>query len=110
MDEDSETGNTRPNLEQLFADWTEPDDGMYYLLCLLGLVQYKSDLCNFKHFKSLLHSKNSTSDMLYKWLEDLVGLGMLEKQDDWAYRWNKDFSSPYFYETLDEFQGPDWLK
>jgi hypothetical protein len=30
--------------KELFSDWTEPDIAEYYLACLLGIMEYDSDL------------------------------------------------------------------
>lgn len=80
-------------MQELFNDWVEPEDAMGYLACLLGIVTYEGDIKNYfsKNKIGIFYSNNKTSTMLYRMLEQMVEVGFLEKQDDWAYRWNNSF-------------------
>ncbi len=80
-------------MQELFNDWVEPENAMGYLACLLNIISVEGDIKDYfsKNKIGIFHSNNKTSTMLYHMLEQMVGVGFLEKDDDWAYRWNKSF-------------------
>ena len=79
-------------IEQLFDDWTEPDVGEYYLACLLGLMVFEKDLDGvFWTQRGVFNTRNKISTMLFRMLEAMVEGSVLEKNDEYQYRWNKQF-------------------
>lgn len=81
------------SFKEYFENWVEPDEAMGYLGCLLGFINYEGDAYEYvkKTKISPLHSNNQVSTMLFEMLEQMVKVGFLEKDDNWAYRWNKSF-------------------
>jgi hypothetical protein len=67
------------------------DISAYYLACSLGLIAYDSSLKVFRESKAIFWTGNPTSDFLYKTLERMLEIEMLEFNDDNQYRWNKEF-------------------
>lgn len=84
-------------IQKLFKDWVDPDIGVYYLACLLGVMKYDETYDVFRKNKGVFAAKTTFSDMLYPWLEGLVEIGMLETNEDYMYRWNSSFTA-YWYE------------
>lgn len=79
-------------LSELLSDWTEPDVAEYYLACVIGIMDYESEKTRFQvELKGVFWTKNRVSDALYQMLESMVVAGMLEKNEDWDYRWNSSF-------------------
>ena len=69
-----------------FKDWTDFDWGAYQLGRAMGMfdpeASFQTDL------KGVFWSANPTSDFLYRMLEGLVHLGLLEKdEEDDRMRW-----------------------
>lgn len=76
----------------LFDDWIEPDVAEYYLACLLGIMPYEEDLNKyFLKVSGVFNTNNKVSRMLFNILEEMVRGEILEKRDDYEYRWNKSF-------------------
>jgi hypothetical protein len=78
-------------LKELLEDWEDQDISAYYLACCLGFIDYDSSFARFRESKGIFWTGNSTSDFLYKTLEKMLEIGMLEFNDDNRYRWNKEF-------------------
>lgn len=80
-------------LKELFIDWVEPEEAMGYLACHIGIISYEGDIKDYfsKNKIDIFHSNNKTSILLYNMLEQMVEIGFLEKDDDWAYRWDNSF-------------------
>ena len=81
------------SLKDFLENWAEPEEAMGYLGCLLGFIEYEGDAAIYvtKTKINILYSNNQVSTMLFEMLEQMVKVGFLEKDDDWAYRWNKSF-------------------
>lgn len=80
------------NLSELLADWEDQDISAYYLACTLGLISYDPTFKTFREEKHIFWTKNPISNFLYKTLEKMVEIQMLEFDDDETrYRWNKTF-------------------
>lgn len=79
------------SIQTLFADWVDYDIAAYYVTCLLGLTKYDENSEEYRRIKGLYWTGNKVSDSLYSFLENLVEAGILEKNDDLGYRYNKDF-------------------
>jgi hypothetical protein len=45
----------------------------------------------YRKIKGVFAVKTTEGDILYNMLEQLTRDGVLEKRDDWDYRWNKSF-------------------
>lgn len=80
-------------LKDLLNDWTEPEDAASFLAGLLGVITYDGDIKDYfsKNKIGIFYTNNKTSKMIYHILEQMAEIGVLEKEDDWAYRWNKSF-------------------
>lgn len=78
-------------LKDLLEDWTEFDIAMYYLACILGIIEYDEKFNSYRKTKAIYWSKNPLGDSLYEMLETLVKRGILERNDD-GYRWNKSYT------------------
>lgn len=83
-------------LSQLLENWTEPDDAMYLLACSLSMMEYYEFNDEkfpeyYRNIKVVFASKNRIGTMLYEILEKMFENGLLEKRDDWEFRWNKSF-------------------
>lgn len=80
-------------LKELLNDWTEPEDAAGFLAGLLGVIAYDGDIKDYfsKNKIGVFYTDNKTSTMIYQMLEQMVEIGFLEKQDEWAYRWNSSF-------------------
>ena len=81
----------KANIRSLFEDWVEPDFAEYYLACLLGMMTFKPGMDEWIRVKSVFDTNNEVSRALFKLLECAVEVGLLEKNDDGQYRWNKEF-------------------
>ncbi len=80
-------------IQELFEDWIEPDIAEYYLACMLGIMEYheNSNIEYHRKVKGVFAVASKLGTALFKMLEQMVEGGMLEKRDDWDYRWNKSF-------------------
>ena len=90
------SANKQLSLEKFFSDWTDPDIGMYYVFCLLGFAEHDTNYQSFRDYKGIFASKDPFGDELYFFLENLVKIGMLEKNDDCQYRWNSGYSARWY--------------
>ena len=87
------------NIKEFFNDWIESDDAFYYLGCLLGVMEYHEDRHNelyyeyYRKIKGVFAVQTEIGTMLYEMLERMVKEGMLEKRDDWEYRWNQSYKN-----------------
>jgi hypothetical protein len=80
-------------IDELLKNWEDPDIAEYYLACLLGLTKYDTTYDEFRRTKGLYWTKNDVGDSLFEFLERLVALKVLEKDEDSRYRWNSDFDA-----------------
>jgi len=78
---------------ELFLNWVDFDVAEYYLACLIGLVRYDDSWDEFRRTKGVYNTKNEVGDMLYLFLEKLVEVELLEKDEIKGYRWNKDYDA-----------------
>lgn len=87
------------NLKEFLNDWIEPEDAFYYLGCLLGVMEYYEDRRNeefyayYRKIKGVFAVQTEIGTMLHEMLERMVKEGMLEKRDDWKYRWNQSYKN-----------------
>lgn len=80
-------------LKELLQDWEDQDICAYYLACCLGLTEYDATFKIFRETKHIYWSGNSLSKFLYKMLQEMTEIGMLEFDDDnGSYRWNNSSS------------------
>ncbi len=87
-------------IQEFFSDWVEPDDAMYFLACHLGIMEYheQNTAAFFEYYpkvKSVFAVKTGIGTILFEILEKMVEGGLLEKNEDWEFRWNKSFK-PYW--------------
>lgn len=78
-------------LKDLLKDWTDFDIAEYYLACSLGIVKFDDNFGEFRKTKGIYNTKNPLGDSLYEFLETLVKLGILERNESKGYRWNTNF-------------------
>ena len=79
-------------LKEFLENWTESDIAMYYLACSLGLMEYQERFGeHFRSVKGVFAVQNELGTMLYQMLEQTTENGLLEKREDWDYRWNKSY-------------------
>lgn len=78
--------------KELFSDWIEPDVAEYYLVCLLDIFEYNSNLDDtFRKVSGVFNTGNKVGDMLFDMLENMVKGEILEKNEEFQYRWNNSF-------------------
>ncbi len=83
-------------IEDLFNDWVDGDHATYYIACILGLIEFDSDLrVVFWENKGLFNTKNKLSTMLFHIIEELLEVGILEESEQGLYRYNKTFIFEY---------------
>ena len=94
-----------PLLQELLADWCDPDGAMFCMGVSLGLWpnDWPTDGLNNKW---IFWSNNPLGNSLYHCLELLVKVGVLEENDDQRFRWNPKFS----VEAYDEAQNGEWRR
>ncbi len=49
----------------------------------------------YKSVMSVFAVKNKVGTMLYKMLEQMAEGGLLERRDEWQYRWNSSFKGKW---------------
>jgi hypothetical protein len=81
------------SLKELFSDWIEPDVASFYLACELGLMEYNDNLTLGGYFEvsHVFEVRTQFGTMCYEMLENMAVCGILEKKDDYEYRWNTSF-------------------
>jgi hypothetical protein len=79
------------SIDQLFADWVEPDISQYFLACLLGLMQYDDDLKEWRRARVVFDVRNDLGTALYRILEELVKAEVLNENELGQYRRNPNF-------------------
>ena len=85
-------------IQELLNDWTDVDVALYYVACLLDLMEYDEEFDNFRKSKGVFWGANPFGEMLYETVEKMTEIGILEKdEEEDRYRWNKSFRA-------------DWLK
>jgi predicted enzyme related to lactoylglutathione lyase len=77
-------------LRETLSDWVDVDNAGCAMGVCIGLIPPSEGWARHKH---VFWSNNPIGNMLYKWIDDLVAAGVLEKRDepDIQYRWNKNF-------------------
>jgi hypothetical protein len=79
-------------LPALLAEWTEPDETLYYLACLLGIMYYEDTPEAWQTVKGTLNTNNVVSRVLFDMIDAARAGGMLLVNEDNQYRWNSDFA------------------
>ncbi len=78
------------NLSELLKDWEDQDVSAYYLACCLGLTEYNPSFEEFRKTKHIFWTGNPTGDLLYKMLQTMSEINILEFDDELGkYRWNQ---------------------
>jgi hypothetical protein len=85
------------DIRNLFADWVEPDVSLYYLACLLGIMELDQTQEGWIRVMPVFNTNNVVSRALYGLLEQAVGCQMLERNDLDQYRWNSDFENQSYW-------------
>lgn len=80
--------NNFKNLKIYLSEWTDIDISAWYLAIVLGILE---DQNSFSNNKWVFWSENSLGNSLFKFLDDLVKIGVLLKRDepDFQYKWNQ---------------------
>ena len=76
-------------------DWSDFDGAQHAVAVCLGLMPNDWSWVLKKKVKGVFWTQNEVSDLLYGVLEGLVGLGVLEKNDDDQFRYNTQFVPPW---------------
>ena len=84
----------QPSLREALTDWTDWDGAMHSLGICLGLFPQEDNFGNTKH---VFWSSNPVGEALFRMLDELVGVGILERRDepDIQYRWNPAFKGSW---------------
>lgn len=84
----------RRSLREALTDWTDWDWAGYELAVCLGLIPSESKVGRAKH---VFWSSHPVGEALYRTLDILVGVGILEKRDDpdCQCRWNPAFKGSW---------------
>ncbi|HMT07676.1 MAG TPA: hypothetical protein PKA82_06700 [Pyrinomonadaceae bacterium] len=80
-----------PTIRILFANWVEPDLAMHHIASLLGIIPFGDRQDAWADVKGLYNTNNPVSQSLYNLLEEATRSGVLEKNDEYQYRWSQDF-------------------
>lgn len=78
-------------IQELFNDWVEADESVYYLARLLGLMDKDNSQVTFYDVMGFCNDNTEFTRTMYHMLERMVEGGMLESNEDKQYRWNKSF-------------------
>lgn len=80
-------------LKELLNDWTEPDVASFYLACSLGLMEYNENLLlnGCHNVSGVFETRTQFGTMCFEMLEIMAKDGILEKRDEYEYRWNSSF-------------------
>lgn len=82
-------------LREELADWTDIEAAGAILARVLGVMDAQ---VNFQtDAKHVFHAVHPVGDALYRMLDELVAVGILEKRDepDFQYRWNPTFNASW---------------
>ncbi len=81
--------------KQRLSVWTDIDWAAYELAASLGLME-ESSAFDFRNAKHVFWTRNPIGDLLFRMLDDLVEVGVLEKSEDGdQYRWNSAFKGTW---------------
>jgi hypothetical protein len=82
------------SLREALSDWTDWDWAGYKLGICLGLMPPEPTFGRAKH---VFWSNHPVGNVLYRMLDELVALSVLEKRDepDIQYRWNPAFQGSW---------------
>lgn len=80
----------------------EPDVAHFYLACLLGVMELDESQDAWIRVKGVFNTNNAVSNCLYEILEQAVAGGMLERNDEVQYRWNREFERHFYWEKKHE--------
>jgi len=86
------------DIRKLFEDWVEPDVAHYYMAALLGIMVLDESQDGWIRVKGVFNTNNPVGNALYALLECGVAGGLLEKNDDIQYRWNRTFEKNLYWE------------
>jgi hypothetical protein len=79
-------------LRKGLADWADGDVAPYYVAIALGIAPDPGDEWgNWGGRKGIFWSNNPLGNTLFKIVEQLVAVGVLEQNEQGLYRWNSKF-------------------
>jgi hypothetical protein len=84
----------RVSLREALADWTDWDGAGHALGVCLGLMPAEPGWGRTKH---VFWARHPVGDRLYRMLEDMVAVGILERREepDFQFRWNPGFKGSW---------------
>ena len=81
-------------LKELLQDWTDFDRAQHALAVCLGLMPDDWEWV-LQNAKWVFWSSNPTGEILGDLLNDLVDLGVVEKDEDGRFRYSRRFVAPW---------------
>ena len=90
--------NESLDIRKLFRDWVEPEVAEYYFACLIGIMVLDESQDGWMRVKAVFNTNNPVENCMFAMLEQAVAKGMLEKNDEFQYRWNPTFEKDFYWE------------